>query len=275
MKEKQFQNILKGRFNAGFEIEACIFNQDRQNANEFCRAVRRLNGKHGQIHIGTDRSIKPLRGDWTCESRTPVMRVNASLGLLQRLFDLVAEYGYTNKSCGFHANLSPVNAKEVDLINPFWLAEQSLWAEIRKAFGRDKNKYCQDIALRKDIRQDPALVLKQPVEKRGLKNGVFWDGFRNQEVSVNYKHINAVSLWRYMIQLQDFKKFKNQKLVKCHWHYAGINFENLLPVYHPESRIEIRSFGNKDYHLRLEEICYYLDKAIALIEESYKKPVKI
>lgn len=291
MELDNFHNILNGQFNAGFEIECCI----RRDENPaFEKALKKL---HKGIEFEYDGSLRPvgwskenhnantyanraklphIKCDQAHEILTPVLPVNEAFQLLEKIFALVAEFGYTNESCGLHANFSPINKKNFHKINPFWLSTQPLWSKIRKAFGRENNKYCQDIVLRADIKKNPAIILKQEIVKEGLQpNGIFWDGYREEEVSINYKHVNAISLWRYMVQLQDFKRFGKKKLVKCHWHYAGINFENIKPHPTDDSRIEIRAFGNTNYHLRLFEIADFCDKAIALFEESYTKPIKI
>lgn len=278
MELKKFNNIRNGRFKKGFEVEVCIHNQDHYNANAFCKAIRKIDKR---IVVDYDGSIKPKAGDWCCELKTPVLIANESFQLLEQIFIAIAFHGYTNTSCGLHDNTSPVSKKDFNKINPFWISEQPLWKQIRKSFARANNKFCQDVVLRKDIRENPFVILDLNVEKRGLKNGMFWDGYRKQEVPINYQHVNAISLWRHMIQLQDFKKFRNKNrkpitnLVKCHWHYAGINFENLQPIPTPESRIEIRGFGNKDYHLRLPEIAHYSNEALGLFEQSYEIPCEI
>ena len=290
MELYNFQNILNDKFQCGFEIECCIrradnalFEQELKKLHkgilfQYDGSIRPLGWsrkKHNSHTYSNRHNLMNLKCDQAHELLTPVLPCVEGFQLLEQIFALVAEFGYVNNSCGFHANFSPKNKKDFNKINPFWLSERPLWSEIRKTFGRNRNKYCQDVVLRKDIRENPANVLKQKIDKSNLDNGVFFDGYRNENVTIDYKHINAVSLWRYMIQLNDFKRFGKQKLVKCHWHYANCNFENLKPIPTKDSRIEIRGFGGADYHLRLDEIIDYCDKAIGLFEESYQKQIKI
>lgn len=290
MELKNFQNILDNDFNIGFEIECLIFRQ--QNAN-FEKAVMALHKgilfvydgsvrakgwsrKRHNTHTYANRHNLNIPIDQAHEILTPVLPAIEAVQLLEKIFALVAEFGYTTKCCGLHANFSPRDKKNHGKINPFFLVEQPVWKEARKTFNRIGNKYCQDVVLRKDIRENPANILKQKINKDNLENGMFfWDGYRDEEVSINYKHINAISLWRYLVQLQDFKRFGKQKLVKCHFHYGVVNLENYKPRYTMDSRIEIRAMGGDSYHFRLLEIVDYCDKTLELIKESYNHKIKI
>lgn len=269
MRLTAYKNIKEGSFFTGFEPECCI---NAGAMNDFQAAVRKVDKR---CVFKFDRSIVPKAGDETTEINTPVLRSDESIALLDEIFMLIDQFGYTNSTCSVHANFSPVSKKNHEKINPFFLAEQEIWKRMRSDFKRDGNKYCSDVILRSDIRQNPSVILKEKVSKAGTENGMFWDKFRGEEASVDYKHRNAISLWRYLIQMQDFKKFGRKKLVKCHWHYAIVNFENYKPTHTKDSRVEIRAFGNENYHLKLPLITQYIDEVLALLKESFNHPVQI
>jgi hypothetical protein len=275
MELSKFQNIKENQFNSGYEVEACFY---REGFKGFVEKIKKLDKR---INIGTDGSIRPIGwrksdrygryfGHIGREIKTPVLKTIEGIQLLNEVFKLVSDFGYTNSTCSCHLNFSPIDKKDYERVNPFFLVQQDFWKRIRRHFDRDGNKYCQDIFLRKDIRENPANILKKK-----FPFYTFWDGYRDEEVNTEYKHKNAISLWRYLISMQDFKKFGNQQLVRCHFHYAGINFENFKPLPTKESRIEIRGVGNTDYEKRLDEIVPYIDESLFWIKESYKHEIKI
>jgi hypothetical protein len=280
MKLSKFQHIEENQFKTGYEIETCLY---RAGFNDFSAQLKKLDKR---INIGTDGSIRPLGwvkhdrygkviGDIGREIRTPVLKSKEGIQLLAEIFNLVNQYGYQNETTGFHFNFSP-QLKDYEKLNPFFLAEQPIWKRIKQEFNRDGNKYCTDVVLRKDIRKNPANVLKLSVSKEGTDpNGIFWDGFRGQEASIHYKHKNAISLWHFLNQMNDFKKFGAQKPIKNHWHYSSANFSNYYPEYSPQGRAEIRSFGGADYCSKLGKILPYIDETIALAKESFEHTIKI
>lgn len=261
MKLNEFQYILDRRFQTGFEVECCI---NAGQTEAFKKAVQKL---HPDITFVHDGSIKPKLGDDRTEINTPVLPTDQALQLLERIFELVDKYGYTNRSCGLHANFSPINRADYEKINPFWLATQPIWKQIKKTFQRERNKYCRDIELQATIKKNPYAFVPH------VKHGRFWDRYNGVEASTSYKHKNAVSLWHYMIQMQNFNRFK-RKFVRYAWHYSVINFDNYSPSHKPDSRIEIRGFGNENYHLRIGEIARYIERILRLFVESYDKKLE-
>jgi hypothetical protein len=281
MNLKGFEHILDGSFKCGFEIECCV---PRLKDKAFIKDVKSLSEK---IQFTYDGSLRPngwtktnkqahafVVGDIGHELVTPVFKSEDGILFLNELFKIVQTHGYTNSSCGLHANFSPTDKKNHEKINPFWLAEQKLWQEIKRTFARDKNKYCQDIKFRKDIRKNPVKILQEPISKDRHNNGVFWDKWEGCEASIAYKHRNAISLWHHAQRLQNNQIFGKKQLVKAHWHYSNINFTNYQPTYTSDSRIEIRSAGGEDYEKKIDLIAEYADKSVGLFKESFTKKLE-
>jgi hypothetical protein len=270
--------INDGKFRLGSEVECAI---RREDYNQFVKSIKGLDKR---IEIGYDGSIRPLNwvswdrygneeGDAGREIRTPVLSSQEGVLLLNEIFKLISRYGYTNKTTGYHANFSPTDKNDHEKINPFFLSVLPIWADIRHRFNRDKNKYCQDIVIRKDILKNPLLVLSVPKEKR--KNGMFWDKYDGGYFKVNRTVENAIDLWHYLRRLQEGKIFGKSKLIQCHWHYAAFNAKNYQPHYTPSSRLEVRSWGNENYHTRFPEISSDINEIIHLFKESMCHPIKI
>jgi len=271
-------HILKNSFKIGFEVECCIF---KGKSNAFLRKIKDLNKK---ITIGSDGSLKPNKiGEQICpldgvtkidvfddsfELGTPPLPSEQAFILLEQIFELIKIYGYTNKSCGFHVNVSPVFHGDYKKINPFYLANKPLWKEIKRKFKRGNNRFCKDVVLKPSIKRNPASFLKY------LKEGRFYNyNEYKYEYPHNYQHKNAISLWHHLIKMHEFNRTK-QKFINYVWHYGVISFDNYKPVKRKDSRIEIRGFGNTDYHLKINDIIYYTNKTLALFKESFEKPIE-
>src|ERR1039457_2029186 len=175
MELGRFQHIKANDFHLGFEIEACFF---REGFSDFVKLLKRLDSR---INVTTDGSIRPE--NWTRSDRygdmvghkgreiqTYPLKAKEGVLLLNEIFNLVSDFGYTNQTCSCHLNFSPINRKDYEKVNPFFLIQQDFWQRIRNHFNRDGNKYCQDIFLRKDVKENPVNILKHKIQ-----NGVFWD----------------------------------------------------------------------------------------------------
>jgi hypothetical protein len=279
-----FTYIPNGRWQMGCEVECCI---KRAQNRSFEKQLKSL---HKGIEFEYDGSLRPIgwshdnhnselyynRGDIRNDAPfdqghellTPVLPVKDASLLLIEIFRLIEKDGYTNKSCGLHVNFSPINKSDYGKINPFYLVSQPIWNEIREVFGRMKNKYCKNIFVREDICKNPTSILEH------VKHGKFWDKYDGIERTTDYKHLNAISLWRYMVKMQQFNRFNKQRFVDYKWHYSVVNFDHYTPLPAHDSRIEVRGFGNKNYHLRLEEIISYIEKIIELFENSMNFTLK-
>jgi len=148
---KQKKEIIKPSFTdksdirLGFEVECVIYGDAYQ---QFCSAIHRLRSR---TEIGSDGSIRwqahnrngvAARG---VELRTPPLPPKQSMELLERVFNIVNRYGLTNKSCGFHVNISSKNKTKMKRFNPFTFLHSKIWRQILSTFKRRRNGYCSDV----------------------------------------------------------------------------------------------------------------------------------
>ena len=68
-----------------------------------------------------------------------------AMKLLENVFSIVNKFGHTNKSCGFHVNISSAHRTKMMDFNPIPFLHSKLWDEILNKFNRDKNQYCRPI----------------------------------------------------------------------------------------------------------------------------------
>ena len=150
MKKLIFTN--KSDVRLGFEIECLIrgsddyYGHNYRNVNDFKKAIRDLNKN---VQLGYDGSI--IGSGTPFEIRTMPLPPKDSIILLKELFDIVNKYGLTNKSCGFHVNISSVHKTKMKNFNPIPFLSSKLWNEILTKFGRTGNGYCRPL-LRTSIR---------------------------------------------------------------------------------------------------------------------------
>lgn len=221
---EEMPNIANNSFFIGFEVETC-FHGSSDELN-----VRRAIGRG--VQMGTDGSISPRPGDWSAELRTQPLIGLKAFKRLEKVFNAVSEYGYTNQSTGLHVNLSPVSDELYYEINPFYLVCHPLFKEIKKRFKRENNNYCQ--------------AYHPP--RKPSQNNIALSLFR--------KCVNANSVHHPSIT------------GRYHGHYSAVNFDNMALPRTKCSRIEIRAFGNTNYHKRLQEVAFWTNQIIGLIIES-------
>ena len=132
----------KSDIRLGYEIECCIRNSDNMIINHnFRKKILNL-----KVQIGNDDSIRPERvSDISVELRTPPLPPKDSIVLLEKVFNIVNEYGYTNKSCGFHVNISSKQKTKMKKFNPFPFISSRIWNDILKKFNREKNRFCRPV----------------------------------------------------------------------------------------------------------------------------------
>ena len=138
--DKKYTNIHSKDFRCGWEIECLI--KSRFNES-FKSEIRQLNRN---IDIGTDGSLEADKRDrmaFAYEIRTNPSYPFNSLINLGKIFELIDSYGFVNKTCGLHLNVSPVSDEIYEKVNPFYIAKSKLWAEIKKNFNRQRNQYCK------------------------------------------------------------------------------------------------------------------------------------
>lgn len=130
----------------GFEIES-LYN--KTGRKDLIRKIREINP---EIITGNDYSLHGWTGkmdtygnrqdDCGIEIKTPPLPKCEAIVVLDKVFSLVGKYGYTNKTCGLHLNLSTVNEEKRTKFNPFLFCVNPLWAKMGEDFQRNRNEFC-------------------------------------------------------------------------------------------------------------------------------------
>ena len=136
MKKAIFTNNSDIRL--GFEIECIIKSGNR------VKLRRAINSLKKGITIGSDGSLETDNwDDSTAEIRTLPLRPRDAMITLKSVFDIVNKYGGTNRTCGFHVNISSSNKRKMKNFDPLPFLSSSLWREILRRFNRTNNEFCQ------------------------------------------------------------------------------------------------------------------------------------
>jgi hypothetical protein len=101
---------------------------------------------------------------------------------LEKLFafiDLIG--GKTNKSCGFHVNISISDAEKMKMIDPLKLTLLSNDAKWAATFGRARNFHCETLAFKRRCKTVD-----------DLKKEFYRTRFKYKYVSVNFAHRSHV-----------------------------------------------------------------------------------
>lgn len=145
--DKKYTNIHSRLWKIGFEIEFLLKSDYNYNfIQEKLFEITR------NLEIGDDGSLHP---DWrdrdasNYEIKTFPSYPVIALERINKIFILIEKYGYTNKTCSIHLNISPVSDELYYKINPFYIARQKLWVEMRKSFERSRNMYCKNYNFRR------------------------------------------------------------------------------------------------------------------------------
>lgn len=140
MKKIKFTNNSNIRL--GFEIECCITSG---NFSQFKREVKYVDNS---IIVGNDGSIDVEDDfDRPVELRTTPLPPEKAMENLQKLFELVNEYGYTNWSCGFHVNISSKSKRDMKKFNPISFFSNPILNNITFKFRRGNNDFCQPLPV--------------------------------------------------------------------------------------------------------------------------------
>ena len=160
-------------FIIGFEFEGYVkksrrrdyddygdYECDTEDLKKYDKFFAELEKIHPDIDVGEDGSIEvPYSGYWEpVELRTEALPLKEGLALLDKLLVLFAKYKEmgvwgTNKSCGFHINLSEKNIfKEYVAGEKFYcrMLQKFHQRKILRKFGRSNNDYCNVIPVKKD-----------------------------------------------------------------------------------------------------------------------------
>lgn len=210
------QNISFGHknLNVGFELE-CFYDDNKMDFPEVLKSLEKI---HPNIIVGGDGSLRHNNPNFCAiEIKTPILRADKGMALLNELFNWIKKYGCTNQTCGFHTNFSPIKDKQYTRFNPVLFTNHPIWGTIGRYFGRNRNRYC-------------------------------YNAFSN------LKKIRSIS--------------ENIQLVQgIYDKYTAVSLRNWPVIRRPDSRIEIRIFGGKDYEKKFQRISYYTDKVFTLFSK--------
>ncbi len=144
----------------GFELEcvitsARIYNQRRggytrsSKWRRFCYTIHNI---QKGINIGEDGSINTYNAGGFArgvELRTLPLPPKDAMILLEKLFEVINEFGFTNNSCGLHVNISSKNKENMKKFNPLPFLHSKIWNQILSKFGRKNNGYCRPVVNNK------------------------------------------------------------------------------------------------------------------------------
>jgi hypothetical protein len=237
---KNIKYLKSKRFLIGFEVEMCL-DRIKLTVKEFKKIIKDLNK---DIIIGNDGSIIPVdyHNHSTFELKTPPLSSLKSFKLLSKIFDVIEKYGYTNETTGLHVNISPICKKLYYSINPIYIASHPLFEKIVKDFNREDNEFCVTYS-KEDFKSEP------------VKNNIdFWH--RNVgECCYNYDPL---------VINPDY-----------YGHSSAVNFDNYHTKKSKDSRLEIRAFGNTNYHKKLDKVLKHTDEIIKVYLQSQKVKLHI
>jgi hypothetical protein len=227
---KSYRLLNSRKFLLGFEVEF-VFKTKHGTFSTVARKFRELNS---EITCVDDCSINPehrhspndmdLEIEKGMEVRTPPLIPSQAFELLAKVFKLVSQLGYTNESCGFHFNFSPVSEKLYYKIDPFKFTVAPLWEQIAEDFGRKNNENCLPV----------------------------WEDGKTPKSKLEIFRALSESEYGYDGPYPRWSKD------------AAVNFEYYGPRKYAESRVEVRTFGNKGYHQKLPKIRKYGERILNL-----------
>jgi hypothetical protein len=208
-------------FRLGYEIEFCSDRSQRQvltalkglGVNNWSNAENR---DEFPWHIHNDGSIDQTDKDYAHEISSEVMGYTPGLDLLEKIFEnMESANDKTNKTCGFHVNLSFIDPNLTKRINigrlVLFLDEQ----RILEKFNRHRNNYCRSHRF----------CLSQSRE--------YQVGGQLREATL----ANSTEVLNSIISREKYRTVNFWKL-GCRVPY-----------------LEFRAMGGKDYHKRYQEIC--------------------
>ena len=122
----------------GFEVECVVCGTSVTNPHSFNRRhtsvfpefKKSIIGLKSDINIGYDGSINCRNMDTPVELQTPPLPPKDAMKLLEDVFTIVNKFGLTNKSCGFHVNISSAHKSKMRNFNPLPFLSSRLWSEI-------------------------------------------------------------------------------------------------------------------------------------------------
>lgn len=193
---------------------------------------RRVKKIHSGIKVVDDCSVETnIPGFHTGEIVTPPLPEERALALFHEINAFMEDQGIqTNKSCGFHVNLS--YNRGCSKLNPSLLVACTDDLYIAKRYNRQNNYYC--VPWAKKVKQ-----LNSEVKRINKKNSRW------------YSEYNLKTEFDMLVKGMIFERFADNTPhgnVLLHWEhsdkYLSVNISKL-----PEQHyVEYRMIGGKDYH---------------------------
>jgi len=137
------ENVFKG-LQWGFENECILKTEDRDEAAALKKKL--LKRTKGNVVFGYDGSINAgcrSDNDIAYEIRTKKLPSERAIEIQKEVLDFISQHGYTNSSCGLHANVSFIDQKKKKNFNPQTFCVNPLWVKLLKDFRRTRNDYCE------------------------------------------------------------------------------------------------------------------------------------
>lgn len=179
-----------------------------------------------------------------CEIVTPPLPIADAKDLLRETFNWMKDRGCkTLKECGFHINISFIDDRKTKKVNYISLITNVPQSEILKQFKRSSSHYCQNTDVMKISITDlvDSWSCTNSVLNKERTLGDFLDFLDNPEELIKALK-TEVELKAYDLADDNYKEI------------------SIVPKSNGRTRYyEFRMTGNKNYHLRHDEISRVLD----------------
>lgn len=218
---KKIEFLKKQNFLFGFEVEF-IFNYGKISYKDIARKFKALNRNIECEDDGSIEGNNKFAHEATMEVKTPPLTPFKAFSLLEKIFAIIKEYGYTNETCGLHVNFSPVSEKVYRSLNPFSFTQDPLWKTIREDFKRDDNDYCLDFELHSEW--------SKPMTMLDIWTRAVEDTYSMPYIELDHFHV---------VNLQHYRNRKTK-----------------------DARVEVRAFGNTGYHHRIRAVINHSERII-------------
>ncbi len=232
---------LNPKYLVGFEFEGLI---RREVWEDFRYCLMNLsNDKDGRSMIlwGADPSISQVSGYRTVEFRTKPLALKPGLELLEWVLSFLylaseTKDWLTNRSCGFHMNISEKKVFQSRRQISLYAHVLTRFDEKRvlRRFGREHNEYCAPFINK---------IYAGCVDSNNPKDiaRFFRESYNHDDCNKKY----------FSVALRDSPRSWSNRL-KNH-------------------RIEFRGMGNKDYHLKHEELKHSINEMVEAVKLGVKE----
>jgi hypothetical protein len=231
---------VRPNFYYGFEFEGLIH---RSHYDDFKFWLRDLNS---EIRFGSDSSIHSVPYNfYAIEFKTPKLSEKIAFPLLEDILCYLyilsqADIFKTNSTCGFHVNMSENNVLVRHKQLEFYSNIVSDFDEDKmlKLFNRERSTYCRPFKKANRCKSVEAI----------LKRIKHLDSIQD---SIEYYHRIRENKKYYCVALREHPGYYDRK----------------------NERIEFRAIGNKDYHLRFNDLTTSINHILEVTKKSFKNTI--